>query len=95
MHPRSDPEALPAGLAFAAAIPGSVIPDLDGDNDVDGDDFIAFEACASGPSIPRGSSETCQAADFDHDNDVDQDEFGVFHRCLSGPDVPADPNCAN
>ncbi|MHC4673958.1 MAG: multiheme c-type cytochrome, partial [Planctomycetota bacterium] len=68
--------------------------DLDNDLDVDEDDFILFEGCASGPNIPHNGSDLCQQADLDNENDVDQDDFGLFQRCYSGADNLADPNCA-
>ena len=71
----------------------TVKPDFDQDWDVDEDDFAAFEACATGPGVPRTSG--CEGKDFDQDNDVDQRDFSVFQRCLSGRNVPADPSCAN
>jgi Zn-dependent metalloprotease len=67
--------------------------DFDGDRDVDADDYMLFEACASGPDIPYAGD--CSSADFDTDNDVDQSDFGVFQRCLSGENNPGDPNCAD
>jgi len=67
--------------------------DLDGDCDVDLDDFGAFQACVTGPALgPPGSG--CDDADLDDDGDVDQSDFGLFQRCLSGESVPGDPDCA-
>ncbi|MHC4673227.1 MAG: lamin tail domain-containing protein [Planctomycetota bacterium] len=70
-------------------IPG----DFNRDGDVDQDDYMQFESCASGPAIPYTGN--CADADFDSDNDVDQSDFGIVQRCFSGHDVTADPNCAN
>jgi hypothetical protein len=67
-------------------------PDLDRDDDVDGDDLEVFRSCLTGPSqglIPSG----CADVDFDGDGDVDQSDFGVFQVCFSGPDIPADVRC--
>ena len=72
-----------------------VPPDFDQDCDVDINDNIVFESCASGPAIPHNGSQACQTADFDDDNDVDQDDFAIFQRCYSGENNPSDPNCAN
>ncbi len=52
--------------------------DHDADGDVDLDDFNAFEACRSGPTLPVGPG--CGYADVDHDEDVDQDDFGDHQR---------------
>lgn len=75
-------------LCLLAPIPG----DDDGDCDVDADDLAAFEACASGPAIPRTSG--CESKDFDGDNDVDGDDFGVFQRCYSGSGNAGNAQCA-
>ncbi|NLX12683.1 MAG: hypothetical protein GXY44_03385 [Phycisphaerales bacterium] len=69
--------------------------DFDHDGDVDSDDFVIFQSCATGPAIAHNGSETCQQADLDNDGDVDQDDFAIFQRCFSGKDNPANPDCAN
>ncbi|HOW73361.1 MAG TPA: right-handed parallel beta-helix repeat-containing protein [Phycisphaerae bacterium] len=74
---------------FMPAIPG----DLDGDRDVDTDDFSLFLACVSGPTIPLAPG--CENRDFNHDGFVDQQDFGLFQRCYSGAGEPANQNCAN
>ena len=61
--------------------------------DVDSDDYVHFESCASGPDVPQ-NDPTCANAILDDDDDVDQSDFGIFQRCYSGEDYPADPNCA-
>ena len=77
-----------AVLAITPAVPG----DFDADDDVDQDDFGAFQACMSGPAVFRPSE--CALADLDQDFDVDQSDFGVFQRCLTGPNVTGDVSCA-
>jgi Zn-dependent metalloprotease len=67
--------------------------DYDYDCDVDHNDFLEFESCASGPAIPLNPG--CEDKDFDSDNDVDQNDFAIFQRCYSGENNPADPNCAD
>lgn len=69
-----------------------VAADFDGDCDVDHDDYLAFEACGSGPAIPLTGG--CEPKDLDHDNDVDASDFGLFQRCYSGANNPAAPNCS-
>mgnify|MGYP002623631644 FL=1 len=77
---------------FIDAPPGPrVSADLDGDCDVDVDDFALFEVCRSGPAI--AVSPECDEADFDRDGDADQGDFGRLQRCLSGAEVLADPAC--
>lgn len=86
------PPELMATLTMSVNGP-NVRADLDRDSDVDQDDFVMFQACASGPAIPFGPD--CDSRDFDADGDVDQEDFGIFQRCLSGADKLADPNCEN
>ncbi|MBP7936456.1 MAG: hypothetical protein KA354_17595 [Phycisphaerae bacterium] len=88
------PEMLAAAQARIAARPwrSPLSFDSDCDGDVDGDDFIPFEACTSGPAIAYMGD--CAKADLDRDGDVDQSDFGIFQRCYSGTGKPADPDCA-
>lgn len=84
-----------------------LLGDLDGDGDVDADDFAIFAACATGPVMPYDPSHLppgCLlwldaagfiAPDFDRDGDVDQSDFAVFQRCWSGEGIPAELGCAN
>ncbi len=67
--------------------------DFDADGDVDGDDVLYFESCATGPGVPQ-NAPNCVNADLDGDADVDQSDFGLIQRCHSGAGNPADPNCA-
>ncbi len=67
--------------------------DCDDDGDVDLDDFGAFQACMSGPTVPL--TPGCEHKDFDLDGDIDQSDFGIFQRCISGPGIPSAPNCAD
>ncbi|MBN1811684.1 MAG: PKD domain-containing protein, partial [Anaerolineae bacterium] len=61
-----------------------VPPDFDADVDVDDNDLLSLESCASGPGIPLDPG--CGDRDFDSDSDIDQADFAVFQRCYSGPD---------
>ncbi len=65
---------------------------LDGDTDVDREDFRLFEACWSGPGVPQ-NDPACEKARLDQDSDVDQSDFGIWQRCYSGENNPAEPNC--
>jgi hypothetical protein len=81
--------------------------DFDHDTDVDEDDFIIFEACATGPAIPYDPGNLPIACililenpnyitpDFDEDGDVDHDDFAIFQRCYTGFDEFGNPNCAD
>jgi len=75
-------------------VAGPAVADFDRDGDVDLDDLLQFESCATGPALGPPVSG-CENADFDRDGDVDQCDFGVFQTCISGPDVEADPTCSN
>ena len=68
-------------------------PDLDADNDVDGDDLALLRNCMTGDGVAV-VLPTCLQADLDHDNDVDQSDFGIQQQCLQGADVVPDPACA-
>lgn len=78
--------------AATLTVQARVAADLNGDCDVDGDDFGLFEGCLSGEGVPAAPG--CENRDFDIDGDVDQTDFGLLQRCLSGPSQPPDPDCA-
>jgi len=81
----------PSNEATLTVTLATVAPDFDRDGDVDQEDLVSFEACASGPAIPWAPD--CQDRDFDTDGDVDQEDFALFQVCISGPDILADPGC--
>jgi len=66
--------------------------DLDGDCDVDIDDFLIFRSCMTGANAGPVAGG-CRYVDFDTDDDIDQSDFGIFQRCYSGQGNPVDPNC--
>ncbi|UCD29178.1 MAG: hypothetical protein JSV03_01460, partial [Planctomycetota bacterium] len=68
--------------------------DVDGDDDVDQDDFAEFQLCytGSGGTLAEG----CDCFDQEPtggDGDVDENDYNRFQNCASGPEVPADPAC--
>lgn len=71
-------------LSKTVVVNRSVPADVDGDLDVDLDDFSMFQICFNGPNrlAPYGG---CGYADFDGDGDVDLSDFGFFQLCYSGP----------
>lgn len=71
------------------------IADLDGDDDVDMDDFGAIQACFTGKDDPANAYNLfqCHCADRDGDWDVDDVDMGVFLQCISGPEIPAGGTC--
>jgi hypothetical protein len=71
-----------------------VAGDLDGDRDVDQEDFGHFQRCLSGSGVWQ-TDPACADARLDSDEDVDLDDFTIFQRCMSGSDVLADGDCAD
>jgi hypothetical protein len=65
------------------------VADLDGDDDVDQEDFGVFQACISGSGT--GYSSGCERADLLDDGDVDLQDFDVFQSCMGGANSP--PGC--
>ena len=57
--------------------------DIDDDCDVDLADFLAFQACFTGPGETVGPD--CRCADFDGDEDVDLLDFFAFQTAFTGP----------
>lgn len=88
------PPELMKTVTVAVSIP-DVRADLNHDGDVDEDDMILFEACASGPGVPHRGTAECQRVDFDTDSDVDQSDFSIEQACFSGANILADPACSS
>ncbi len=65
--------------------------DVDGDEDVDQEDFGVVQACHTGPGggVPAG----CGCFNRDADNDIDEDDLTAFEECASGPAIRADETC--
>ncbi len=60
----------------------TVVGDLDGDGDVDFDDYAIFEDCLTGPGVPPQTG--CENADLDFDGDVDLADFAEFQAAFEG-----------
>jgi alkaline phosphatase len=78
---------------FTVSLQVDPVPaDVDGDGDVDQEDYARVQLCLAG-------SETvgpeCQFADLNRDHRVDGGDVGLFARCLSGPGLPVIPTCAD
>lgn len=104
-HGKCPPELM---ASVTLSVFGPVVAaDLDGDSDVDLDDFAILQACTTGAKVPYDpqnlppgcnltpDAEGIIAADFNRDGSVDQQDFAVLQRCYSGENVPADPSCAD
>jgi hypothetical protein len=59
-------------------------PDLDGDRDVDGFDFLTFSNCYNGSNKPPLAACANARADLDRDGDVDGFDFLTFSNCYNG-----------
>ncbi len=83
---------------YATGVTAEGIPhvpgDFDHDNDIDMEDFGAFQSCLTGPFNPQ-EDPACIDALIDGDDDVDQDDMSIMIGCLSGPNITVDPGCVN
>lgn len=64
------------GVVIRLNSPPPGFDDLDGDGDVDGDDFVLFCACMAGPEMTPPLD--CGGADLDTDQDVDLRDLSGF-----------------
>lgn len=60
----------------------NVAADLDGDCDVDFDDFSTFSGCFAGPDL--SPTLGCEDSDLDGDNDVDLSDFRILQQYFNG-----------
>ena len=59
--------------------------DVDGDGDVDLDDYLVFADCINGPIDPTPVDDCLYAFDFDEDGDVDLADFDAFQNAFATP----------
>ena len=86
------PSTLQGLRVDSSGCPIPVPGDLDGDNDVDLDDFGRFQACMSGAGSAQ-AAPACTGAHMDSDSDVDATDLALFKRCISGAGIAANADC--
>jgi N-acetylmuramoyl-L-alanine amidase len=85
--------ALTSGSATLTVQPPPAVPgDMDGDRDVDMEDFGQLQVCLTGPDEPQ-SDVACAKALLDSDDDVDDADVGLYIKCATAPGVQGNPNC--
>ncbi len=90
----NNPQTVSVNLTVNEVAPPSYAGDLDGDDDVDQEDFGLFQACLTGDGVPQ-PAPACAPAKLDEDSDVDQDDFAILRACLSGANITPPPGCLN
>jgi hypothetical protein len=85
--------ALPLSLMFLDGSCSSPRSDINGDGDVDGDDFLTFSLCYNGSlKLPQSGCQSL-CSDIDGDNDVDGFDFTTFSLCYNGSLKPPTSGC--
>lgn len=91
----TDPAASNSAQTIAVSLTIEPYPgDMDGDHDVDLEDWGLFQACMTAPGIPQ-TAPACASARLDDDQDVDADDVLRFVSCLSGSGVQPALNCGS
>lgn len=79
-------------ISYVTALEPLYKGDMDGDRDVDQEDFGLFQVCYTGSGagfVPTG----CEDADLDKDIDVDLVDFSQFQACFFGPGTTPPGTC--
>jgi hypothetical protein len=71
---------------------GGVRADIDGDGDVDLEDFGLLQACLTG-SFTSLDDPSCSVADLNDDERVERNDVTIFLGCLTGPNAPVNSLC--
>lgn len=81
------------GTECCTSVPG----DIDGDNDVDQEDFGYLQRCFTGESVPLTDPAckegTPRVRSIDDDSNIGRDDLKILLDCWSGPNVPATLGC--
>lgn len=73
---------------------GDPFADINGDTDVDMDDYARFQRCFTGfGNTGAFNAEDCNCLDRDNDDDVDEVDFQAFMNCATRSGVAADAGC--
>lgn len=92
--PDADSDGLPDACDFCNV---SNTGDIDGDGDIDAQDFDGFDVCLSGPGIEAGA--LCNCYDMAPDNSINIRDYGMFQRSFTGPayidEAPGEINIQN
>jgi hypothetical protein len=91
-----DPAAANSPQTVPVAVTVEATPlrgDMDGDADVDQEDFGRFQTCLGGPD-EENTEPDCADARLDNDDDVDAGDLFLFTQCFSGPNNPPPIECA-
>lgn len=72
----------------------TVLPDFDGDGDVDMDDFSHMQRCLTPTTSPPAVPPECEDAEMTGDERIDLNDIRILQDCLSGTGILADRDCA-
>lgn len=83
----------PTVSRLVEVLPPPAAGDLDGDTDVDMDDFAIMQRCLSGSGVNQGDAACAKCLIEGNDEDVDIADLRKLVGCMSGAGIKADPEC--
>ena len=83
----------PTASRLVEVLPPPAAGDLDGDTDVDMDDFAIMQRCLSGSGVNQGDAACAKCLIEGNDEDVDVADLRKLVGCMSGAGIKADPEC--